>query len=302
MKFSEVKDIATVASFEITDSYHSRRALLWLILYLMGVILAVLIFITVLHQIELQVAKAVAVDGTSKPGVMTGEIWKSSQFRDIVRKLVDDDSLADTLIHTPPLALFYGWFSLTFAPLLVILLASENISNELSTGAARFILFRTTKARWSIGKFAGIAVLLLIVLAFGAACGTILGWFRLKNMQLTATMVSISIMTLKTWIYSLSFLGLALGISQATKSVALARTMGLTAYLAFSILSKVSEVYSGSGIQRLWELVHILIPNSHGLNLWYNDFTHGGRALLIVLILGCFYFFLGYILFEKRDA
>ena len=128
--WSPFRSTMTVAGHELADSIRSRRAIVLLILYLAGSIVGTLIFVKVLHEVETQVVKAMSLDPTKNPGGVTTTLWESSAFREIVVHLVGDREIAMEFLRIPPIALYYGWLSFAFAPLLVIMTAAPRVGRR----------------------------------------------------------------------------------------------------------------------------------------------------------------------------
>jgi hypothetical protein len=105
----------------------------------------------------------------------------------------------------------------------------------------------------------------------------------------------------KAWIYSLAFLGLALGISQLCSGPNLALAMGFLALIVMAILSGISGAFAGEGWRRIWDLVNSLTPGAHRLNLWWGDVNHSVPAIVFLLTLCCVYLLGGYARFSRRD-
>lgn len=297
-----LRDIGIVAWNEVTDAVRSRRAILWILLYLVSALAATFAFTIILHQIETEVARLAQIGQVNKAGVMTQSLWESNSFRHIVIGLVGDKELAESVIRKPPLALFFGWVSLAFAPFLIVLLASECISSEVASGTARFVLIRTDRFSWVTGKLLGQSVILFFAIlssGLGAYC---VGMFRMAHFSYVSTGVSVLGASLKAWVYCLSFLGMSVGVSQLSRKVPLTRILAVLAYLGSGILALVANNQAGPGLRRLWELLYILLPQGHKSNLWIDDLPHLGSSIIFFLALGFLYYVVGYFVFSRRDV
>ena len=151
---------AVITRYEIDDALRSRRAVNLLLIYLLCSIAACIMFVHILHSIETELVQAIGLQPREETGGATRTLWKSESFRRMLTRLVGVRDLASELLSTPPLAIFFGWVALTFTPLLVILVSSPRIAEEVGTSSVRFVLFRTTRGTWVCGKFAGQALLL----------------------------------------------------------------------------------------------------------------------------------------------
>ena len=293
--------LGIVAANELSDSIRSRRVIVMLLLYLAGAMGATALFITFLHSIEGQLVTTLGLDAPKDAGSVTATLWKSKPFRDLLSHLIGEKKLAETLLDVPPLALFYGWLSCAFTPLLVMLTASARISEEIASGSIRFILFRAGRAPWLLGKFAGQAAQLFVALILSALGAWLVGWFRMSGYEGWATAYHMLWFAVKAWIFSLPFLGLALGISQLCALPNLALAFGFMALVGVSVLTGLSNWLAGEGWRRIWDLVNVLTPGAQRQALWWNDAEHLLPATVFLLTLAAVYLFAGYARFARRD-
>lgn len=296
-----LRQIWVVAANEMVDSVRSRRALVLLFLYLAGSAVACALFIHVLHRIEVRLVESIGLVASDEPGRTTRTLWQSSHFRHMMGDLVGDRSLAMRLLDLPPLSIYYGWLAFTFTPMLVMLISAPRIAEEVATASVRFVLFRTSRATWCSGKLVGQAALLLGALLAGAFGAWIVGWFRMASFDLGANAWVMFGFALRAWVYALAYLGLALGVSQVTRSPVIATGIGLVAMLCLSILAAVADHWRGEGWWRLLDFVLLLTPRGNNLGLWHPDAAHLVPALVFLPVLGLLYFLGGYAFFTRRD-
>lgn len=297
----ELRDMLIVAGHEWQDSRRSRRVWLIFILYLLGSLGACFLFAYVLGEIEAQVSETVGLSRTAKTGTMSSALIESDSFFEVVKGLIGDEELARKLVKTPPLILFYAWLSFTFTPILVVLLSSESISGDVSSGFARFNLFRISRLSWVVGKAAGQAGILLAALMLSALGAWIIGVFRMSHFQYIDSIPLLLEFSVKAWWYALTFLGAALAASQWTRSPTLSRSLGLLVVFLWSILAALANYYAGDGIARLWELVLILTPQGHRLDFFRPEIISVIKAATYTTGLGILYFLSGYAIFARRD-
>lgn len=290
-----------VARHELADSLRSRRVMVMGLLYFAGSVAATAIFITVLQKLEGQLSTALGLAASNKTGSVTATLWKSESFRQMMIALIGDKALAKSLLDIPPLALFYAWLSFAFTPALVMLTSASRISEEIWSGSARFVLFRIPRLHWCFGKFAGQAVQIAIALLLSAAGAWLTGFFRMNFFEPQATALAMLLFAGKAWIYSLAFLGVALGISQLCSGPNLAMAMSFLALIVMAILGGLSSAFAGDGWRRLWDLLNSLTPSSHQLNLWWGDSAHAIPATVFLLTLCCVYLLAGFARFSRRD-
>jgi len=300
---ARLRAIALVASFDLMESLRSRKAVVLLLLYVAGSIGAAFTFLEALSSLEDVVADQLHVASTEQAGAMTGTLMKSEQFLDMVTQLVDDRELAETLVSVPAMALFYGWMSLTFAPILVTLTSSDAISTELGTGSVRFALFRTDRLSWAVGKLAGQASLLAIGIGSGALAVYLVGATQMAEFDATGTGWWLARMTFRSWLYGFAWLGLTLGVSQLTRSAARARGGSLLALFLASLVNVwLGGRWMGENAPVIGDTLAQLLPQAYRIELWRPELIDRAPALVMCLALGGLYFAAGHAIFSRRDA
>ena len=95
----------------------------------------------------------------------------------------------------------------------------------------------------------------------------------------------------------------AMGVSQMTKSVALARAMGL---IGLAVLVVLGSLTGAETIQEhaplLLESLHLMFPKAYKLELWRPDLLERVPSIVMLLGLGSLYFALGHIKLARGDA
>jgi len=296
-----LRAVLVVAGNELADSIRSRRVLVMVFLYLAGSVAATVIFLHVLHGMENQLVEGLGLSSSAKTGGVTSTLWKSSTFRQMLVSLIGDKDLAQRLLSIPPLGLFYAWLSFAFAPVLVMLTSATRVSEEISIGSIRYVSFRVSRLQWILGKFAGQSLQLLGALLLSAFGAWLTGLCRMHYFEPMETASAMLVFSFKAWIYALAFLGLATAISQLCATPNLALAMGFLALIAMSILSGVSEYFAGDGLKRLWDIVNVLTPQAHRMDLWWNSWARVGPAAFFLIILSQAFLFAGYARFSRRD-
>jgi ABC-type transport system involved in multi-copper enzyme maturation permease subunit len=290
-----------VARNELTDSFRSRRVLVVGLLYLAGSAAATLLFLHFIQGIERQLAESMGVVVSDKAGSVTATLWKSEAFRRLLTGLIGDKELARTLLAVPPLGLFYGWLSFAFVPVLVMLTASTRISEEVSSGSVRFVLFRVSRLEWCLGKYAGQSLQLFAALLLSAVAAWLVGLCRMHFFEAVPTALAMLLFACKAWIYAMAFLGLAMAVSQWCAVPNLAMVFGFMCWIALAILTAVSSHYAGAGWHRLWDVVNALTPGGHRMDLWWGAAAHAVPATIYLLALSFVYLLSGYAAFSRRD-
>jgi len=298
-----LRDALVVAEFELRDSLRSRKALVLLVLYVAGAAAGTGIFVRVLGAIEDAVASSLAVAHTSRPGAMTQALFETRQFHRIVGRLVGDSALADELVRIPPIALFYGWLAMTFVPILVVLLGSDAVASDLATGAARYSLFRTDRLAFAAGKLVGQTALVAVGIAVGGVAAFAIGWIFLSGFDPGPTLVWMVRLGARAWVLAFAYVGLALGVSQLTRSTHWSRGLGLLALAALGAAGEaLTSRFATEHVPVLASSLYVLLPKAHRLDLWRPLFWDRLPALAMLVALGIVFFAAGHARFARRDA
>ena len=289
-----------VARHEITDGFRSRWALSLLAMFLCVFVAASFGFVKYLKTVETELLELMSLETDAQPGSTTRTLCKSKRFQRMVGRMVGDPALAEEVLSHPPLAIFYGSLALTLAPWLVVLVSSPRIADEVARKSVRYVLCRTRRGTWCLGKLGGQAGMLAIALAASAAGVWLTGLIRMPGFEARATALSMLRMGSVAWIYCLAYLGLALGVSQLTRSPILAITLGLVGVVGLSVTSGITGHWAGAGWRQLLAAVHALTPQAQRGALWRNDPTFLVPAVVTLVTLGLFYFLLGHLRFARR--
>ncbi len=298
-----LRDACVVAAFDLGESLRSRKVLVFLALYVAGAVASTVIFTEVLQTIEEELAEQLLVARTDTPGSLTQAVMESPELLDVLSRLVRDRELAAALVRLPPIALLYGWVALTFGPIFVTLTSSETIAAEVASGSVRFALFRTDRAAWALGKLLGQAALLALGVTLGALAAWITGWIRLSSFAPLDTALWLARYAATSYAFAFAHLGLALGVSQLTRSVPWSRALGLLAlafvfaahgWLSRDAVHEAAPVLAGS--------LRMFFPAAHRLDLWRLEASAVLSSIAILVALGVSYFALGHLRFARRDA
>jgi ABC-type Na+ transport system ATPase subunit NatA len=137
-------------------------------------------FIKFLKSVESQLVATLNLDAGASGGA-TAALWKSDFFRSMIVHMVGDRDLAESLLQFTPIGLYFGWLSMTFAPWLVAQTSSARVTEEIWSGSARFVLCRTTRLAWVLGKYLGQSLQLLAALALCVAASWLTGRIMLES-------------------------------------------------------------------------------------------------------------------------
>lgn len=289
--------IFQVACFEWFDAMRSRRAVVVLVLYLAAALLGMNGAITVLGKMEAQLAEVLQLPAEDSRGVVSAALWKSERFQKMVRSSLGDSLVYDDLCGRHPAELLYAWFAFFYVPLLTVLVAGNRAADELHAGSVRYMMTRVTRPEWSIGKYLGLAVLLLAGLLAGGVAAWVVAAFRIAGADLPALFPAMVSWSVKAWCYSLAWLGLALGISHLVASGAKATALGIVALVIFFMAPPLIERHLPSAA-----LATRLFPGGVSDALWRASLEPVAAAAFWLVALGLFYLSLGAAVFVWRDA
>lgn len=294
MRFSR---ILAMARFELFGAIRSRRALVVFVLYLAASLLSMNGAITVLGKIESQLVEVLQLPSEESQGVISQTLWQSKRFQGFVRSALNDSLIYDDICGKHPAELIYAWFTFFYIPLLTILIAGNRAAEELHSGSIRYVITRITRLEWSLGKFVGLAGLLLLGMFIGAAAAWTVAAARLSGADIPALFPSMLIWGGKAWIYSLSWLGLALGISHLMRSGSKATALGIVMLIVCSAAPLLIKRYAEE-----FSLLAYLFPGAAENSLWRSSLSAVTSASLWLIAVGLLYLSAGIAYFLRRDA
>ena len=287
---------------EWTGAVRSRRALVLLLLYLASAVCCMYGTISVLGRMENELAQVLQLPESEQTGVVSAALWKSKPFQRMVRAGVQNDLVYNDIAGRHPAELVYAWFAFFCAPLLVVLVAGNRVADDLRSGAVRYSITRCTRAEWSLGKYFGQATMIAFALAVSALGAWIVAVCRLSGVGAAELLPSMFGWGQRAWVYSLAWLGVALGLSHVCRSGSRATSLGIFAVAllaALPVLLQKSVGWTGCAWLENFEL---LAPASAKDYLWRRGAGPLGAALFHLGALGFAYLALGYAVFRRRDA
>jgi len=295
--------VYVTAKHELIDSMRSKRAVILFLLCLVGALVATHFFIKLLMMLEAQFVELLQLPEGADPGTVTVSIWESPRYERMLQGMMRDDAeLAAVLAPIPPVSLFYGSIASMMMPLFVVFLSATRIADEMGSGSARSPLFRCSRLTWCLGKFWGQAVVLFPVLMLSAVAAWGISYFRLPTFDPVTTAQYMLVFGFKSWLYTLAWLGLALGVSQLTKSGNVATAIALILMIASAVLDGFVRYKVGPGLAQLWDSAHQLIPQGHWRNLWWpNRLEFNLTSAVMLLVLAHLYMMIGFFFTRRRD-
>ncbi len=285
-----LKRILQTALCEWENALRSRRAVMLLLLYLAASVLCMYWTISIFGKMEKELAQILQLPDSGQTGVVSEMLWKSDAFSRLIRRVVDNPMVFDDISKRHPVELLYAWFAFACAPLLVVLVSGTRISSDLRSGAARYMLVRVTRLEWSLGKYVGQAFMIacaLAVSAFGAWC---VAAYRLPPETAARLLVPIFGWGASAWVYSLSWLGIVLGLSHLTRSNGVAMILFILVIAACAMLPHFvpsSELF---------------LPSGPKMGLWRTALAPQAFAAFHLVVLGLTYLMAGAAVFARRDV
>lgn len=291
------RTILQVAKFELLESLKSMKALVLLLLFLLGAFGASALFVNALDGIQSQLSEQLGQKVDMKM------IMENPNMIRLVEQLVGDREVAKSVVTIPPLAIFYGATTLTFAPLLVLFTSSDAISSDVASGAVRFSLFRIERISWAAGKLLGQTFLMTVAVLLGAAGCLAAGLLWLDGMDIANTAWWLLRVSGSCAVYTFAYLGVAMCASQLVRTNARARALALAMMFMCSVVGGVLQAPPiAKRAPELLGALSKLLPNGHSLALWHPGLVERGTAMLALIAIGLAFFGLGFLRFHRRDA
>ena len=282
--------IVQTALCEWENALRSRRALVLLLLYLAAAVLCMNGTISMLSKMESELVRVLRLPDSGQTGVVSETLWKSKSFRNMIAAGVDDRLVFEDISKRHPVELLYAWFAFFCAPILVVLVSGTRVAEDLRTGVARYMLVRTSRLEWSLGKYAGQALMIACALAVSAAGAWCVALYRLPAATAARLFLPMLGWGVSAWFYSLAWLGLALGLSHLTRSSMRATAFGILGVGACEVLSY------------FFPEAEVFLPSGARLGLWRTSFMPQAVAVFHLATLGLVYLTIGAAVFNRRDA
>ena len=294
--------IREVAISEWFCAVRSRRALVVLVLYAAASFRSMQASVSLLGKLEDQLTTVLGLPATEERGVVSKALWQSSEFRKMLSKAVADPLVYEGLAGRHPVELIYAFFAFLYVPLLVVLVSGNRVSDDLSSGEVRYMLTRVTRLEWSLGKYAGQALMLLPAILIGGLAAWAVAALRLPAADVAGLLPPMFSWALRAWILSLAYLGAALGVSHFTRSGAKATVLGVILLAAFFVLPKLADYFSERpGLEWLPHL-KLVFPSWAEGGLWRAQFAAVVPSAAWLLALGLAYLLVGAAHLNGKDA
>ena len=291
------------ALWEWGGAIRSRRALVLLLLYLASAVLCMNGTISVLGKMEKELAVVLQLPDVDETGVVSASLWRSKPFNRIVRSVVGESPVLDDIFGRHPVELLYAWFVFFCAPLLAVLVAGTRVSDDLRSGAVRYMLVRETRLEWSVGKYVGQALMIAVALAASAVGAAAVAFCRLPAGVAASLSLPMLGWGVRAWIYSLPWIGLALGLSHLTRSPGRATALGILAICLFGALPPLMDLlHSAAGWPAAVTQVRMLVPAGAEMSLWRTSLVPLVSGSFHLVTLGFVYLMAGAAVFGRSDV
>jgi len=292
-----------VACYEWSDALRSRRALVVLLIYMTAAVCNMYWSISVLHKIETNLVSLLHLPESNRAGVISTALWKSPKFQELMKAMANDDAVFKDISGKHPVELIYAWFAFFYTPLLVVLVAGGRIAEDLGSGAVRYVIFRTSRATWSLGKFIGQAFMIALALVLSGVGAYTVAKFRLAGSGTPDLFLNMAQWSVRAWVFSFPYLGLAMGLSHLTKSASKATVMGIFAItVCFAITILLRHFTADTGWRAYLPYLGVFVPEEHKMYLWRSSLAPLATGSVYLITLGFCYLLCGYALFRKRDV
>ncbi len=295
--------VLRAALFELSGAIRSRRAIVYIILYLAISLLGMNGAISGLAKMESQLSDVLQVEKVEgKSGIVSAALWKSKPFQRLARSVAGDSLVYDDICGKHPAELIYAWIVFLAVPLLAVFVSSRRIAEDVKSGAAKYMLLRVTRLEFTMAKYIGQALLVLIGLLVGAVGAWCVAAFRLSGADLPALLPAMLVWSLKAWFLSLAWIGLALGISHFFKSGAKSDAMATLTLIAFAVVPNLIRLFADGPLSGKLRVFTMLFPSAVTDNLWRASFLPVASSACWLFMLGLLYLSLGHAYFAGRDV
>lgn len=298
-----INRIWQTALWEWGGAIRSRRALVIILLYLASALLCMNGSISILGKMEKELASVLQLPDAGSAGVVSASLWRSKPFNKIVKAAVGEGPVLDDISGRHPVELLYAWFAFFCAPLLAVLVCGTRISDDLRSGSVRYLLVRESRIEWSSGKYLGQTLMVAVALFASSLGAAAIAFCRLSPSTAVELFMPLMNWGMRAWVYSLAWIGLALGLSHFTRSPSKATAFGILAICVFAALPRLM-LYNH--LENGWPeaVLHIemLLPSGPESSMWRFDVVPVVTGAFHLILLGLAYLMAGVAFFSRRDV
>ena len=289
--------------YEWFDAVRSRRVLVALLLYMAAAACTMHWSVSTLGRMETELSTLLQLPRTEQTGLISKTLWQSKMFQRMMREMVQDKHVYDDIFGRHPAELIYAWLLFFYMPMLVVLVSATRIPEEVGSGSVRYIMFRSTRGVWVLGKFLGQLSLIALAVLCSGLCAYLVLLVRLGRYVPPDILCNMLVWAAKAWVYSVPFVGLVMGLSLFTKSAGKSTIVGLLAILACFVVTVMTVHFSTyTGWRSFLPYVAAVLPTDYEMLLWRSSRVPLATGSATLISLGFFYLGIGYFFFRKRDC
>jgi ABC-type transport system involved in multi-copper enzyme maturation permease subunit len=291
-----LRDVWLIGWFDVRESLRSRRALTLVALYLFVSTLAAYSFVRAVEAVESKLS-ALASQASPDQSAAVVSLARSEGYRRILEVLtLGDGKLASYLASLPPIGLFVTVVMLSMIPWLVALTAADQVAADLHFRTVRFVVLRTSRGAFVLGKLLSQVLLLTVVTVAALLPSLWLGSHYLRSFDGAATLSFLAQIAPSLLAYAFAFLGLTSLASQLSGTPGRARALTLLLF-ALLWLAGLSTPSLGSALGVLaylspWQLKMMLLAE---------EWSQRSLAIALCLGFGLAFTAIGYLIFRRRD-
>lgn len=304
-----LRQISLIARFELQDALRSRLVMAIVLLFGVGAGLGCYLFFQALEAAETQIRETL-VAGGALAAELEPNLVRSQALPRLIHSVVDDRTLAEQLSSVAPLALFYAWGAFLFSAPLALVLSAGSHARDRAGGAVRYLLTRTDRGSWAVGKLVGHQLLLAMGIALGAVVTAVVA---LRYGTLDAGSTSwLGTACARAWIYSGSYLCLFAGVSLVASSPARARAgsvlLSFLLWLGHLLVQPTlgaapdSLISDKAGSQTVGHVLQWFFPAHYKYLLWSAELSQSLTAAAALIAIGIVGFTIGLSLFRRGNA
>ena len=295
--------IGRVAVVELQAAVRDRRAAVTTLLFVAVAALVMYWTISAFAAMERELLATLKLPAADNAGSVTLALWKSHAFNRIVEHMTGGSLVFADIRGRHPILLAYAMFIFQIAPLLTLIVSAPRFAADVRSGAARYWLVRVTRTEWSLGKFAGEAMMLAAAMLCGAFAAWGVAAWRLPGADGLRLLPGVLDWTARAWAYAFAWLGIFCGVSHVARSGGKATALAILAMMGASawptmLANLVPETGCLSGLLHL----DALVPSSVQPLLWRRSPAVVFQGVVHLSALAFLYLAAGAAVFRRRDV
>lgn len=264
----------------LKNSLRTRKAIIFLVLYLLVFGLITYAFFHTQEVIETQIRE----QGISQ--VQQG--FMSGFAHSILSNKTENSSVVDFIFGVPPINMVLFFISLIGTPLLLFILNYDKISQEIYDGTIRYILFRASRFKVFFAKFFSSLIECSVITFAALILGILWGSLRFQSVNFIYSMQ----IGVRYWLiaqfFLAAFIAFSLMASAIFKKPFIALIFSVSGYIAMAVIPFFIPYISP--YDKLY-FQGLFLPNS--LELLLSLFEYGLYTAIFLTI--------GYQIFKRAD-